>query len=218
MARIARIVLPGKPHLVSQGASRPIWKSPKRRDEYLEVLQAAAQTYRMKILAWAILPDEVMFVVVPPSAEAFSAFMRVTQTRFTRHLRRAGVEGTITPRRFASCPLDVPAAREGIKLVENLPVQRGLASSAWEYPHDSAAIRLKGGSDLLTEDKRITGSVGDWKAFLGEPLPEDRRAYLGLRLRTGKPAGAMPFIKKVEEMVGKNLSRGRGRPPKNPKA
>ncbi len=77
MARIARIVLPRKPHLVCQSSDSPIFNTPKRRQKYLEILAGCASTYDVKLLAWSVLKEKAYFVLVPPSAEALSSFMRV---------------------------------------------------------------------------------------------------------------------------------------------
>ncbi|NLF32375.1 MAG: hypothetical protein GX591_15980 [Planctomycetes bacterium] len=217
MARIARIVIPGKAHLVCQGGERPLFNSTKRRAAFTEILATCAEIYKVKILAYALLSKQAYFVIIPPSAEALSSFMRVTQTRFARYLHANGFKGEVTPRRFASCPLDDATALEAIKFVETRPVAEGSAKSATEYAFSSAAARnghadKAEGADLLTDHPAITGQVRNWAAFHDTPLDPQRAEWLAMRMRTGKPAGAPAFIKRIEKKVGMNLSRGRGRP------
>lgn len=213
MARIARIVLPRQPHLISQAARKPVFHAPQRRQMYLDILSGCASMYRMKLLAWSVLPQRVMLVAVPPTAEAMGGFMRVAHARFTRRLRADGLKGEVTPSRFASCPLDAETALEAIKYVESMPVLEGLAETPLVYPFGSAALRVAGDGHLLVHDHVVTSSVDDWTAWHAEPLPEHRADYLALRMRTGKPAGAAPFVRRVERRLGMNLSRSRGRPP-----
>lgn len=215
MARIARIILPRKPHLICQGGDRPLFNSAKRRAAFTSILTACAETYRVKVVAWALLSKKAYFVVVPPSPEALSSFMRVAQTRFARYLHANGYKGEVTPRRFASCPLDNTAALEAVKYVESRPVTAGLAKSPAAYAYSSAAARngkAGSGDELLSVIPAITGKVDCWTSFHAEPLGSHRAEYLAMRMRTGKPAGAAGFIRRVEEQVGMNLSRGRGRP------
>jgi len=214
MARIARIVLPRKAHLVCQGGDRPLFNSAKRRDAFTSILSACADTYRIKVLAWALLSRKVYLVAVPPSGEALSSFMRVTQTRFARYLHANGFTGDVTPRRFASCPLDNSVALEAIKYVESRPVAEGLARRPTDYAFSSAAARAgaaDSGNGLLSVIPAITGKV-DWQAFHGTPLQSRRADYLAIRMRTGKPAGSPGFVRQIERKVGMDLSRGRGRP------
>ncbi len=135
-------------------------------------------------------------------------------TRYARYLHATGYEGDVTPRRFASCPLDGPAALEAIKYVESRPVADKLARSVKDYPFSSVAARLNGSdkTGLLTKAPDITGRVDSWLKWHADVLPEGRTAYLAMRMRTGKPAGEPAFVHRVEKMVGMNLSRGRGRP------
>ena len=70
MARIARIILPRKPHLICQGGDRPLFNSAKRRAAFTTILAACAETHRVKVVAWALLRQRW-----PPAdrAPAFSA-------------------------------------------------------------------------------------------------------------------------------------------------
>lgn len=206
--------------MVCQGGERPLFSSARRRKAFTDILKTCAEIYRVKILAFALLHKRAYFVLVPPSAEALSSFMRVAQTRFARFLHANGFKGEVTPRRFASCPLDNPTAVDAIKFVETRPVAEGPAKSPTEYPFSSAVMRngrgpareLKDAADLLSEFRPVTGRIDDWSALHDEPLDRQRAEWLAMRMRTGKPAGAPAFIKRVEKQVGMNLSRGRGRP------
>lgn len=215
MARIARIVLSRKPHLVCQSSDSSIFNTPNRRQKYLQIVGDCAKTYDIKVLAWSVLKDKSYFVLVPPSAEALSSFMRVAHTRYARFLHAAGYKGDVTPRRFASCPLDGPATLEAVKFVESRPVAERLARSVKDYPFSSVPARTDVGSEgdhLLTDAPEITGRVDSWLKWHADELDRQRVTYLAMRMRTGKPAGAPTFVRRVEKMVGMNLSRGRGRP------
>ncbi|MFW6155157.1 MAG: hypothetical protein ACOC95_08075 [Planctomycetota bacterium] len=205
--------------MVCQGGERPLFTSVKRRKAFTDILRTCADIYRVKILAFALLRKRVYFVIVPPSAEALSSFMRVTQTRFARFLHANGFKGEVTPRRFASCPLDNPTAVEAIKFVETRPVAEGPADEPTDYPYSSASQRNGhaveseiDAADLLSDFRPVTGRIDDWETFHETPLDPERAEWLAMRMRTGKPAGRIAFIRRVEKEVGMNLSRGRGRP------
>lgn len=204
--------MPGKTHLICQSGSRPVFTSSRRRQAYLDILDTCAAAYRVKVLAWSVLSKEAYLVVIPPSAEALGAFMRVVRTRYTRYLHAGGYRDEISPRRFASCPVDTAAAVDSIHYVESLPVAQRLADKAGKYLFSSASARLNGGCSLLSTDATLTSRMRDWTKRLARPLEEERVSYLLMRLRTGKPAGETPFVRSVERKVGMNLSRHRGRP------
>ena len=52
----------------------------------------------------------------------------------------------------------------------------------------------------------------NWQAWLEEPVDPSAITYLLSRLSVGKPAGNGGFVRQIEEVVGKNLSRKPGRP------
>ncbi len=215
MARIARIVIPGKAHLVCQSSAQAVFNTIKRRRAYLAILAESAEVYRVKILGWALLRKRAFLVVVPATPDGLGSFMRVVHARYARRLHADGFEGEVTPRRFASCPLDNPTALEALKLIEWMPVRDKLAKKPAEYAFSSAAVRARKsteGADLLKTVAAITGKVPSWAKFLAKPLDDERADYLLMRVRTGKPAGGKAFIRRIEKAVGMNLSRGRGRP------
>lgn len=216
MARIARIVLPNKPHLLRHGGDWPMFRSAKRRRAYLDLLAELHKGYSIKLLAWSVLPSESTLLVVPPSPRALSSFMRVLQARFARLVHAAGSKREVTTRRFASCALDAAAAADAIKLIEQGPVRARLAASAGEYEFSSAAVRCASGNhSILATDPAVNRKIGRYGDWIAEPLDDDRREYLELRLRTGKPAGEPAFIRRIEKRLGRNLSRPPGRPPKS---
>lgn len=215
MARIARIILPRKPHLVCQGGPQPIYHREEHRRAYLSLLYESAVMYGVKVLAWSVLPRQVHLVAIPPSADSLGSFMRVTQARYARFLHAQGHRGEVTQRRFASCVLDPSAALDAIKFVEAQPVELGLASEPMSYAFCSAAARgknRKNGNGLLVRDDSLTGKIRNWSKWHTLKLAPNRVLYLAQRLRTGKPAGDEAFVRRLEAKLGMNLSRKPGRP------
>lgn len=192
-----------------------MFSSAKRRRVYMDMVAQGAADYRVKLLAWSAAGKTASFVVIPPDADSLSSFMRVTHTRFTRYLHANGVDGQIITQRFASCALDNPTALEAIKFVERQPVDLGVVRDPGDYDACSAAVRLgktELAAEALSESVAITGKVRDWGKFLRQPLDRQRAEYLAMRMRTGKPAGDPAFVRRIENKLGLNLSRGRGRP------
>ena len=145
---------------------------------------AVAATYKVKVLAYNVLPSRALLVVVPPGAAALSSFMRVVQARYTRFLHAGGFRGRPIRGRFASCPLDIPTALEAVKYVESQAVVEGLCARPWTYAACRAAARNGKPGGLLSRDPAVTGRVRNWQRWHKDPLSPDRSAYLALRMRT----------------------------------
>jgi putative transposase len=125
------------------------------------------------------------------------------------------VRGYLFQGRFSSSVLDENHLLAAVRYVELNPVQAGMVAHAWQYPWSSAGFHTgKTESDLLVKDRTLTGLISDWEGFLtgGMAGEVDR---LRMATQTGRPAGDEVFIAKVENLTGRDLSKGTpGRPRK----
>jgi hypothetical protein len=74
MARIARAVVPGYPHHITQCGNRR-QQTFFRDDDYLAYIELMAEwcrNFRVEIWAWCLMPNHVHLVAVPHTDEALS--------------------------------------------------------------------------------------------------------------------------------------------------
>ena len=214
MVRIARIVLPGVPHLVAQRGNRSerLFYSPGDRERYLEILSDQLARHGVKLWSYRLDAREVFLVVVPPDLESLGQALRNAHSRYSQMInRRQGTTGHLFYGRFASCPLEGEYLALAVRYLERFTGRcpRRTISSAVYHCRPSARLPgpLDGGLPLV---KAVKG----WRRWLAERIDRAALGHLLSRLRVGKPAGSGPFVRGVEKLTGLDLTRRPGRPKK----
>jgi len=226
MARLARIIIPGAPHHVTQRGNRgrPIFFSDADRILYLDLLRQGCAAARVECLAWCLMDDRVHFILVPQTGDGLRAALAEAHRRYTRHINaREGCTGFLFQGRFASYPMDDAHLMPAVLYVERNPVAAGLAQRAEDWRWSSARSHVAGrrmAGDPLTNVAAIGTYVRNWKAMLRHGLeaanlaPErDAEAQaIEARLRTGRPLAAEQWIASQEAALDRKLAPGkRGR-------
>ena len=109
MARLARIVIPGVAHHVTQRGNRrlPVFFSDEDRHLYLALTAEAARGSGTTCLAWCLMDNHVHLVLVPENEDGLRATLGEAHRRYTRHVNfREGWRGHLFQGRFASYPMD----------------------------------------------------------------------------------------------------------------
>ena len=217
MARLARAVVPGYPHHVTQRGVRSldVFRDDDDRRAYLELLGEQSARFGLKFLAWCLMSNHLHLVAVPEVERALALAVGEAHRRYTRLVNfRAGVRGHLFQERFHSCVLDERHLLAAARYVELNPVRAGLVRRGEEWPWSSARFHLgRAAADPLVIDRTLLGLVRDargWRELLGE---EDAEAegHLRLATRTGRPAGDGRFLARMERLTGRELRPGRPR-------
>ena len=109
MPRVARVVVSGVPHHVTQRGNRgqDVFFSEEDRERYLAWLGEYAAQHRLKIWAYCLMSNHVHYVVVPKKASALGDVMQSLHTRHSQAINaEQGWQGHLWQGRFFSCPLD----------------------------------------------------------------------------------------------------------------
>lgn len=221
MPRIARVVLPGVPHHVTQRGNRglTVYADDADRACYLELLEHSAREHGLAIHAYCLMPDHVHLVVLPATDGALADTLGRAHLRYTQHVnRREGVTGRIWQGRFYSCPLDEAHHAAAVKYVELNPVRAGLEAEPAGFAWSSAPAHcgLAPGATLLAPVPTLPEPGRAWRAWLADGLSDELTARLRSHTRTGRPAGGAEFVVAAGETVGRSLvARPRGRPRKS---
>ncbi len=210
MARLARVVVPGYPHHVTQRGNRgqQTFFSDEDYAEYKGLLAEWAAARGVAILAWCLMPDHVQLVAVPRSADGLRRAIGEVHRRYTRRVNlREGWRGHLWQGRFASFVLDGRHLRAAVRYVERNPVRAGLVKRAWDWPWSSAAAHVTGIDDGLTRLGPVRRLTGDWRRYLSGPDDEATGRELRRHEATGRPLGDERFLVRLEAKVGRLLRR-----------
>ncbi|MEI6309667.1 MAG: transposase [bacterium] len=218
MTRIARVVVPGIPHHLTQRGVRSIdvFRSDPERMGYLHLLREEIDRYGVEILAWCLMTNHVHFIAIPAQETSLARAFGETHRRYTSARNAAeGVRGYLFQGRFASCPLDEPHLFAAVRYTELNPVHAGIVQSVWEYAWSSARYHLgEVERDPLLKTRALMGMAVDWREFL-KTGDEESLDALRKATRTGRPAGDEAFIARLEQLTHTSLHAGkRGRPKK----
>ena len=229
MARLARVVIPGVAHHVTQRGNRrlPIFFSDEDREAYVALAADACAATGTRCLAWCLMDNHVHLILVPPSAEGLRATLGEAHRRYSRMINfREGWRGYLFQGRFASYPMDDAHLVAAVRYVENNPVAARMVAWAEDWPWSSARSHVAGKrvrGDRLTDVAALGAHVRNWRAMLrhgaelgdadgdGEALAEAIEA----RLRTGRPLGTEEWLERQEAALGRPLApQRRGPKPK----
>ena len=206
---MARVVVPGVPHHVTQRGNRRanvfFVRSDYRR--YLRLLGDYSAERGLDILAYCLMPNHVHLVAVPAEAGSLAVVLKPVHLRYAQHVNRSQeCSGRVWQGRFFSCPLDAAHTAAAIRYVETNPVRAGLEPRAANYEWSSAPAHagLRRDRVLAPEIDRWV-SVDDWSDWLSEAEPEDLVSQLRLNTRTGRPLGEEGFVQRLETESGRRL-------------
>ena len=207
MARLARIVLPGLPHHVIQRGVRSmaLFQTPADRDTYLTLLAEFTARHGVQVWAWCLMTNHVHFVLVPHTVQSLARAVGETHRRYTRDVNfRERVRGHLFQERFHSFPMQTDRhLLTVVRYVERNPVRARLVRRAEDYPWSSARSHVTGQPDRLVTNSPIREMVPDWACFIRQD--DDDLDHIRRHVRTGRPWGAVEWLKGLEPQVGRAL-------------
>ena len=214
--------MPGAPHHVLQRGNpgQRIFATDQDYKEYLQLVAEGCATAKVKILAYCLLPKQVQLILVPSSAKALRQALGEAHRRYTRAVNiRRSRDGGLFRGRFASFPMDQASLSLCARYVETAPIRGKAAARAKDWRWSSASAHLKGKSDGLIDVKPLLDEVDDWKVELTKAFTAPELKSIAASEHTGRPFGAVTFVKSLEKKLGRTLTRQRPGPkPKVSKA
>ncbi len=209
MARLARVVMEGVAHHVTQRGNRG-QRVFFGDDDYLAygaLLAAGCAGAGVAVWGYCLMPNHVHLILVPSSPDGLRAALAETHRRYTRRVNfREGWRGYLWQGRFASAAMDEVHLMAAARYVELNPVRAGLAAKAPDWPWSSARAHLEGRDDGLVCIAPLLARQSDWRAFLDQGLREDEHKALQAAERTGRPLGSAAFIADLERRLGRTLT------------
>ena len=210
MARLARVVVPGMPHHVTQRGNRrqQTFFCDDDYRLYLDLMAEWCGRRGASVWAYCLMPNHVHLIATPESSDALRRGIGEAHRRYSRHVNfREGWRGYLWQGRFASFPLDGDYLLAAARYVELNPVRARLAARAGDWPWSSARAHLAGRDDALVSVAPLLQIVSDWKTFLSEAPPETAFDAIRRHERTGRPLGDDAFVESLESMLGRVLKR-----------
>ena len=215
MARIARIVVPGYPHHVTQRGNRRQRTFFRDSDYQLYIYLMAEFCRKAKTEVWAycLMPNHVHLVMVPKTENGLRDAIGEAHRRYTTEIHsRKNWRGHLWQERFHSFPVDESYLLATVRYIELNPVLAKLCTKPEHWPWSSASAHLSGIDDILVRTKPMLNRVSDWSEYLQQPNDPQQINNLRVHSNTGRPLGSESFIACLSQIVGcdiRPLKRGR---------
>lgn len=210
MARLARAVIPGIPHHITQRGNRrqETFFSEDDYRVYLELMAQWCGRFGVEVWAYCLMPNHSHLIVVPQTEHGLRHAIGEAHRRYTRQVNfRQGWRGHLWQGRFGSFPMDENYLLTAARYIELNPVKARLAISPEEYPWSSAAAHLAGSDDILVKTSPLLRMVQNWREFLSEGIETMEAAEIERHERNGRPLGSAGFVAAMEAKLGRTLSR-----------
>jgi putative transposase len=216
MARLARVVVPGVPHHVTQrgnGRGRTFFGD----DDYAfyrHLLGRHCHEAGVEVWAWVLMPNHVHLILTPSDPDGLRRALAAVHRRYAGriHARRKRT-GHFWQGRFGCVAMDEEHLATALRYVALNPVRARLVKNALDWPWSSVRAHVTGVDDGVTTRSAALDRISRFAEFLEEERPDARYTSLRRAESIGRPLGGPAFLEALEAQTGRRL-RPRKRGPK----
>ncbi len=221
MPRMARIVVPGVPHHVTQRGNnrQDVFFVDDDRRVYLGLLAEQSRRFGLSVVCHCLMTNHVHLVVIPKHVDSLAKGIGRTNLLYSQYIGRLHRRtGHLWQNRFFSCSLDDEHLVHACGYVERNPLRARMVRLPWRYPWSSAAahvtvVRGRGRGAIQAHDGELLDLTwwrqrfrpAQWKRMLQRPEDAQIVGTLRSRTHTGRPLGSDSFVSKLERALGRRL-------------
>jgi putative transposase len=168
MARIARVVIPGTPHHLTQRGNRQLQTFCCEDDYqlYIDLLSEWCRRFKVEVWVYCLMPNHVHMIAVPETKDSLRSAIGEAHRRYTRMVNfREGWRGHLWQGRFASFTMDERYLLSAIRYIELNPVRARLVEDPCDWRWSSAKAYLKGEGDTLITISRLSEMISNCRSF-----------------------------------------------------
>jgi putative transposase len=170
MPHVARKVVPGLPHHVTQRGNRRQLVFFNEGDYvlYRHLMAEHRLLENVSLWAYCLMPNHIHLILTPETETALSSAVGQAHRRYTTAInRREGWTGNLWQGRYGSAPLvDDAAVLAAARYIERNPVEAGLVKRPEDWIWSSARAHLSGAADMLLSDDKLPAIAGNWAQFM----------------------------------------------------
>jgi putative transposase len=209
MARLARVIVPGLPHHVTQRGNRRMQVFFCDDDYllYLDLLRERCHKAAVEIWAYCLMPNHVHLILTPSTPDGLARALGETHRRYCGVINaRLRVTGHLFQSRFGSVVMDEAHLMAAVRYVALNPVRARLVARAqdWRWSSVRAHLGLAEADYVLTQP--VLDRCDDQFADLIATAPEPHYiAALRAAETIGRPLGSEGFLDKVTRLTGREI-------------
>jgi putative transposase len=218
MARLARIVVPGLPHHVTQRGNRRQSLFVQKGDYalYRDLMAERCAANDVACWAYCFMPNHVHLILTPTREDGLARAVGEAHRRYTAFFNaRARVTGHLFQGRFSSAAMDETHLLAALRYLALNPVRAGLVQRAEDWRPCSVAAHLAGRDDALVDVAPVLARVTNFRDLLDLDAGAADEADIFMPSESiGRPLGDEAFLAAVERQLGYSVRPGRrGRKP-----
>jgi putative transposase len=218
MARLARLCIPGHPHLVQQRGhnGQPVFIDEADIRGFLRMLVEAAKANGVAVHAYGLAAGEVHLLATPATADSLSRLMQAIGRQHGQAFnRRHGRSGSLWDGRFRTAPIDGEQ--------HLLAAMRYVESAVPDLRASSASHHLGQAIDPVVSDHSLYWALGNtpfdrevkYRTWFEQGASSAEAERFRRAVTQGWPLGEASFIDSLSQVTTRRLAaRPRGRPPK----
>jgi putative transposase len=213
MVRLARVVVPGIPHHVTQRGNRrePIFFTDGDRRFYRALLGEQARRYGVAVWAYCLMPNHVHLILTPSDETGLARAIGETHRRYANFINvRNGWSGHLFQNRFSSVAMDEDHLIAAVRYVSLNPVRARLVARAEDWAWSSVNAHLAERDDDLVSVAPVLDRIEGFAALLETAADDPAFKPLRAAENTGRPVGSDEFIAVLERRLDRPLAK---RPP-----
>jgi len=210
MSRLARLVVPGFPHHVTQRGNRraPVFFEEGDHALYRDLLVERCRKASVACWGYGLMPNHVHLILVPATADGLASAIGETHRRYTAFVNaRARWTGHLFQGRFASVVLDEEHLMHAARYVALNPVRARLVQRPQDWAWSSLRAHLGGRDDRLATVAPLLERLGDVIALVDTEPGPDALVRLRAAETTGRPLGSDEFVTRLEGLVQRHLRK-----------
>jgi putative transposase len=215
MARLARVVIPGHPHHVTQrgnGGARTFFGDSDYA-LYRDLLAAHCDAAGVEVWAWCLMPNHVHLILVPSDADGLRrALARVHRIYCGTIQARRKRTGHFWQGRFGAVAMDEPHLAAALRYVSLNPVRARLVQRPQDWRWSSTRAHLRGRDDGVTTLAPVRERFPKFADLLASEPEADLFAALRAAESIGRPLGDDRFLGRLERRTGRVLKPGKRGP------
>jgi len=208
MARLARIVIPGLPHHVTQRGNRreQVFFCDEDYVAYIELLSEAIKKAGSEIWAWCLMPNHVHLVIVPSHEDGLRQSVAGAHRKYASRINaRNKWTGHLWQGRYGSVVMDEAHLYHAFAYIALNPVRAGLVKRAQDWKWSSVHAHLAGRDDAITTVAPAISRIENFANMLKEDYDLSRFEAIRKAEVTGRPIGDNAFIEGLEKQLNRRL-------------
>ena len=208
MARLARVVIPGLPHHVTQrgnGGARTFF-SDADYAFYRDLLSRHCREAGVEVWAWVLMPNHVHLIVNPSDPDGLRRALAQVHRRHAGHVHaRRKKTGHFWQGRFGAVAMDEAHLAAALRYVAMNPVRARLVERPQDWRWSSARAHLSGVADGVTFLAPVRDRFPRFADLLDDAALDALQTPLRQAEAVGRPLGDAAFLAALEAATQRRL-------------